>query len=87
MSVARYSVVRFTEEDGSQGFGAKERSRVIDGGHHFSAPSEARFVEADTKENLVGALRAKGASRVQKRGNQWVVTFDGGRAPQGGEGK
>ena len=77
MSIARYSVVRFTNEDGSQGYGAKERARGIDHSFVFSAPSEARFVEADTKENLVGALRAKGASRVQKRGNQWVVTFEG----------
>jgi hypothetical protein len=36
-------------------------------------------VESTTRDNLVDALRAKGASKIQKRKNQWVVIFSGGR--------
>lgn len=79
MSVARYSVLRFTNEDGSQGFAARERTRAIDGAYIFSGPSDARWVEASSRDNLVGALRAKGATKIQKRKNQWVVTFGGVR--------
>lgn len=79
MSVARYSILRCVTGEGVSGFAARERRRSVDGARVYSAPHGARWVESTTRDNLVDALRAKGASKIQKRKNQWVVIFSGGR--------